>query len=227
MEVPMGETKIAPKKENFAGENIQKNEADDTRTKKDNWNLSLKIVIACLGLIIAIINCISIYQQYEQAKKINLIKFVIRDTEDIRNTLQKPFEGVWNYRVDFTLFHGKNELYESKGKAIFIWNPTNLNYDVYIGYSICKKGLQSVVVCGFLKGYIRADQSGWPISEKFQINMEYLERLGLPPEYDNINSRTFEVKVDTVEKSADGIHASYIRATTEDVSKKGTVYFIK
>jgi len=102
---------------------------------------------------------------------------VINDTTELRALLQKPFEGVWNYRIDFSIFFGRNENFVSTGKAIFLWNPAAIAYDVYIGYSIHSGWSDERVIAAFLGGSMKADYTGWP-SQEFEMNMQYLERVG-------------------------------------------------
>ena len=138
-----------------------------------------ELIIAVSSLLaVFIANVTSLIIQYQQVKRLNELQVTIRDVNDLRESLAKPLEGVWDYKLEFAKFFGdKDKPYESNGKAIIIWHSAGNYYDVYIGYGIKYQWGTEDVVTGLISGTLRTDEEGWP-EQPFELPMRYDHRTG-------------------------------------------------
>lgn len=116
---------------------------------------------------------------------------VIKDTKDIREAIKKPFEGVWQYQMSFTKFHGLDLEYQSTGTAVFNWIEETQSYEIFIGYSIHPKWAEEKFVAAFTRGSMRANSAGWP-SQSFEMSMRYEERVGRAGTFIDIDGNSHE-----------------------------------
>ncbi len=144
-------------------------------------------VISLLGVIAA--TTTTLIMQHRQSQRLDLLQASIRDTDELRESLRKPLEGVWEHRIEFSKYFGQNIKYNSSGKAIFVWQAANSNYAVYIGYGIKKEFGSEEVVSGFLTGTLQANKDGWP-AEPFEINLRYAHRTG-KGDFERVGVETF------------------------------------
>jgi hypothetical protein len=171
----------------------------------------LKLWIALISLLAALlVGGFSIYQSRMQSQHLQTVTVAIQDTEDIRNALKKPFEGVWQYRIVFSRYFGNEATYISSGTAIILWEPAKQQYQIFIGYSISKEWEKEKLVTGFLGGNFLADGQGWP-SENFEMPMRYLERTSVG-EFNNPNAAGFSFTKGSYKKSPDGKQVEQIFA---------------
>jgi hypothetical protein len=92
-----------------------------------------------------------------------LLQVAVTDTQSLRRALQKPLEGVWKYKEEYTMLHGLQGRWYGSGKAIFVWKPDEHRYDVYIWASVAKEHAPSITLLTFvLEGTLAADASGLP-----------------------------------------------------------------
>jgi hypothetical protein len=170
-----------------------------------------KLWIAITSIAAAfVVGVFSLFQFYIQSQRVQTVSAAIRDTEDIRAALQKPLEGVWQYRLAFSRYFGRDSRYISTGTAIFLWEPAKRQYQVFVGYSISKEWEKEKVVTGFLGGTLPADELGWP-APGFELAMKYLERTGTG-EFASPLSVTFTFTNGEYRKSPDGKRAEQVVA---------------
>ena len=110
-----------------------------TDTKPDTQitveRLKLWIAVSSLAAALAV-GVFSIYQSNLQSQRLRTVTVAIKDTDEIRTALQKPLEGVWQYRMVFSKYFGQDVTYIASGTAIILWDAAKQQYQVFIGYSI-------------------------------------------------------------------------------------------
>lgn len=184
----------------------------------------VKLWIAITSLAAAItVGVFSVYQSHLQSKRLQTVTIAIRDAEDIRLALQKPLEGIWQYRLDFSRYFGQSSVYVATGTAIFLWDPAKQRYQAFIGYSISQEYKTEKIVTAFLEGALRADELGWP-SEGFEISLKYLERTAVA-EFASPPAASFVFTDGRYDKSTDGKRAVRLTAHYENPRSLGTVTF--
>jgi hypothetical protein len=182
----------------------------------------MKLLIAVTSLVAAIaVGVFSVYQSHLQLQRLQTVTIAVRDTEDIRAALQKPFEGVWQYKIVFSRYFGQDACYISTGTAIFLWEPTKRQYQIFIGYSISKEWQNEKVVTGFLGGTLQADELGWP-PQGVEMPVKYLERTGIA-EFASPLAIGFTFTKGEFKKSQDGKQAVLMVMHYENSRSLGTM----
>jgi hypothetical protein len=150
-----------------------------------NTKKPLPVVIKRYELIIGVVSLVgalaatttSLIIQYRQAQRLDMLQVTIRNADDLRESLRKPLEGVWDFKLEFSKFFGQEAPYISTGKAIIVWRAASNDYVVYVGYGIKQQWGTEEIVTGFASGTLRANGDGWPV-EPFEIPMRYDYRTG-------------------------------------------------
>lgn len=116
--------------------------------------------IALLAAIVAGTN--------EIISQINIVKAAV---------LPKPLEGIWDYSMTYDYFHGEQGLWSANGKGIIMWRQDNIRYEIYLGAHVTPANETSPVLAGFTRGFIEADDAGWPTPPFKMENIRYISRL--------------------------------------------------
>lgn len=175
----------------------------------------LKLWIAVLSLAAALaVGVFSIYQSNLQSQRLRTVTVAIKDTDEIRTALQKPLEGVWQYRMVFSKYFGQDVTYIASGTTIILWDAAKQQYQVFIGYSIAKEWQHEKLVTAFVGGTLPADELGWP-PDNFNLAMKYMERTGVD-QFASPLAVGFTFDSGKYEKSADGKLAMQIKAHYEN-----------
>ena len=112
--------------------------------------------------------------------------------------LHKPFEGLWDYSMEYDFFHGKKGAWTANGKGIILWRQDDIRYEIYLGADVVPVNQSSPVLSGFSRGFIEADDDGWlPLPFKIE-NIRYISRMHkrdqkqMVPKY-SYNNCTFQL----------------------------------
>lgn len=166
----------------------------------------------------------SLFRQHQQAKRLGQMELIVRDTQEIRDALRKPCEGIWEYFLDYSRFHGPAGSWQANGKAVLLWRPGKSQYDVYIGANVTEMNNTTEVLVTFvLEGTLLTDASGWPRSNS-SFQLSYLARKGASKHQEPSNPRC---SYDTlsVTNSPDGLRVVQICARFKTHKTEGKVCF--
>ena len=106
-------------------------------------------------------------------------QIVVNDDIGLYNALRRPFEGKWQYEVEWEKFHGDTtNKYKSDGEALFLWSNKNkqYKYKIFIGYEI-KQHYEEPCVIAYAIGEWETDINGNPLDKK-HFQLEYGGRMG-------------------------------------------------
>jgi hypothetical protein len=174
-----------------------------------------ELVIALASLLAALVATItSLIIQYRQVQRLDELQITIRDTNDLRESLRKPLEGLWEYKLEFAKYFGQESPYISTGKAIIIWQPTSNDYGVYIAYGVKQQWGVEEVVTGFLSGTLRTNGDGWP-EEPFDLPMRYDHRTGKIG-FEHVIRESFSFTGGAIQRDASKKRATQIVMTYDD-----------
>jgi hypothetical protein len=187
-----------------------------------NTKKPLSVVVKRYELVIALISLVgalaatttSLIIQYKQSQRLDELQVTVRDTNELRESLRKPLEGVWEYKLEFTKYFGKEEPYVSTGTAIIVWRPASNDHEVYIVYGIKPKWGVEEVVTGFISGTLRTNGDGWP-EEPFEIPMRYIHRTGKVG-FERVIRETFSFVKGTIQRDATRRQAVQITMLYDD-----------
>ena len=180
----------------------------------------IKLWIGVMSLVAALsVGVFSIYQSYLQSQRLRTVTVAIKDTDEIRTALQKPLEGVWQYRLVFSKYFGEAATYNANGTAIILWDAAKQHYQIFVGYSICKEWENQKLVTAFVGGTLPADELGWP-TDNFNLPMKYIERTGVG-QFGSPLAVGFTFASGKYEKSPDGKLAMHIKAHYENPRSVG------
>ena len=99
----------------------------------------------------------------------------IKPIKDV--VLQKPFEGLWDYSMEYDFFHGEKGAWSANGKGIILWKQDDIRYEIYLGADVLSANQGFPVLAGFSRGFIEADADGG-LSLPFKIeNIRYISRM--------------------------------------------------
>ena len=147
--------------------------------------MPLTALTAAITLVVCVADLIASRQSFD---RIGLIDATIQDTDELRDALKKPLEGVWDYEMEYTRLPDREGNWIAKGTAIFIWTPSKLRYDVYLGASLSELGgSKAQLITWNLQSSLDGDQYGWP-SDKFDIIWEYKGHTSSVPEWESPGS---------------------------------------
>lgn len=137
---------------------------------KRSW-VQLAIEITTLFIV-----GISLYHTINEKKMTSEIK---DNTYSIRNSIEKPLQGVWNFESSFTKYFDEKDLEElgGIGKAFIIWGPDN-QYEILIGYEIVRnatKGPKITLTALTLKGSFNSKEDG-TVGEQFSMSFSRIAR---------------------------------------------------
>lgn len=117
-----------------------------------------KILGAALLVIAYFLSVVVNYLQFRKvSKEVNELKVVVKDTQEIRDALRKPLEGIWNVCGDFSMYHNADERHFTTGEMSFDWNPDKSIYDVLYVYGVQKVNYNDDVITCFSRGILHAD----------------------------------------------------------------------
>lgn len=141
----------------------------------NRWAVPLTAITAAITLVVALVDLIASKQGYERLGNIDA---VIKDTEQLRQALRKPLEGVWDYRADYSKFWGEDGKWLATGEAIFIWHPEAVRYEVFLGASLVDARMNAKpldLVTWRLHSNLSPGRNGQP-AEPFALIFRYLGR---------------------------------------------------
>ena len=81
-----------------------------------NWAVPLTALTAAITLVVAFADLFASMQGYERLGNIDA---TIRDTEELRQALRKPLEGIWDVTVDYSKFRDVEGRWLATGEAMF------------------------------------------------------------------------------------------------------------
>ena len=182
-----------------------------------------ELMIALVSLIGALTaTTTSLIIQFRQGQRLAELQVTIRDTNELREALRKPLEGVWEYKLEFPKYFGQETPYISTGKAIIVWRHASSDYEVYIGYGVKQQWGAEEVVTGFLSGTLRANPDGWP-DEPFALPMRYTHRTGKTG-FERVVREAFSFTNGSIQRDASKKQVVQITMTYDDnVSTAGKV----
>lgn len=93
------------------------------------------------------------------------------------NVIQKPFEGIWNFSIDYDHFHGRAGKWSARGEALITWRSSEQRYKIYFGADVFETGASAPELTGFSEGFIAADRDGWPAKPFTIENIRYIARM--------------------------------------------------
>ncbi|MFI3197506.1 MAG: hypothetical protein QX196_04200 [Methylococcaceae bacterium] len=133
-----------------------------------------KILGAALLVIAYFLSVVVNYLQFRKvSKEVNELKVVVKDTQEIRDALRKPLEGIWNVCGDFSMYHNADERHFTTGEMSFDWNPDKSIYDVLYVYGVQKVNYNDDVITCFSRGILHADYNGF-ISADQDITIDFV-----------------------------------------------------
>ncbi len=186
----------------------------DLRIKRYQFAIALTALMTALT-----VGCFTVIKVFYQEPYVPL--------EELEPLLRKPFEGRFEYILEFSIYKGikcEDDTYIANGVAFFDWDSEKSHYEVYIGYSVLREGdVESSVVTGYVLGYLKADESGWP-TEDFTMEMTFGGRTGQDG-FHKTTTKNYTYDKGTFKKSYDGRRAVTIQASYEGVASSGTVIF--
>lgn len=94
----------------------------------------------------------------------------IYNVSDLKKSLEKPFEGVWQVCGIFEKYQGVGKRHRSSGFATFVWNESQNVYDVYYTYSTEKDNDNIDMVTAICTGQARDVNGGQKIKLTMRIN---------------------------------------------------------
>lgn len=125
-----------------------------------------------------------------------------KDDETQIEISEKPLNGVWEYDVRFSKFHGIDKEFDSDGFLVLLWDEANGQYDVYHNYTINRSWqINEKVVTGFGTGVLaEVNSDGWP-DNPFSLELDYIGRTGIE-EFKSPGSTSYTLK-DLMYKTSD------------------------
>jgi hypothetical protein len=154
--------------------------------------------------------------------------------------IPKPLEGIWNYTVDYEIYHNEDYKKEPEkkkrmeGMAAFVWSTgakTN-GYDVLISakvYLVTDTTKKPIVVVSS-RNRLVTPESGGP-AKNLSMSGQYLARLSADSAYANVADTNYFYDNLKAQLSADGTHIDKITFDfrvpegSRQPSSKGTVMF--
>ncbi len=122
--------------------------------------------ISDLAPAIAIIaaNVTAVILQWIQLKNLRAelegTQLVVKDSAELRTVLQRPLEGIWSLKGEFTKFQGKNSMHFSSGQLTLLWDASKEHYAATYSYSVFPAGESHPLVTAICKGHSYGDVSG-------------------------------------------------------------------
>lgn len=191
------------------------------RTRKlteGQWALIAAVVTVAGGLLLVW------YQTSGASRKsqalLERFQATVRDTDELRKAVLRPFEGRWDYSMEWDTYFDVDSVKETDNKAgqffgvgvaHFEW--INERYRVLLGYEN-KTRAGDVLSVSFNTGEVNADADGH-VDQGTKITMNYLYRMGVE-DYD-LNGKV----VSTTQTTERGYH--YTIETVElDETGRGT-----
>ena len=81
----------------------------------NRWAVPLTAITAAITLIVAFADLVASKQGYDRLGNIDA---TIKDTEQLRQALRKPLEGVWNYKAEYDKFRDEEGNWIATGEAL-------------------------------------------------------------------------------------------------------------
>ena len=177
-------------------------------------------IIAFITNIIILIT--QVIQVYKLKKELRDVKIVINNTEDLREALKKPLEGMWEVRGVYTKFHNDIANYNSSGYVNFCWDDLHKKYDVYYVYSVRKEHATIDLVTSICSGIAIYNES---IKKNNKITMQM--KIDARCSNDNFNnsSKTFEYISNKIIKIDNRINKIEFIFSNSNV--EGTISFVR
>ena len=131
-----------------------------------------------LLVVTVVLTAYNVYQQYVHAQRLRLMEVVVRDTQSLRDSLRKPLEGVWDYKLEYDKFHDGEGSWEATGRCILTWRASKSSYDLFFGAEVVEENRPNrPIVTVLVEGRLGTEASGWP-EELATIDCKYLSRMG-------------------------------------------------
>jgi len=140
-------------------------------------------IIAITGILTLTAAIASFTASRQNKERLGQLATTITDTDQLRDALRKPLEGVWDYSMRYDRFHEADVVFEAFGKAIFIWRPSLSKYQIFIGASLIEESSNNgQIVTWLLETDLNANQAGWP-EEPFTLVCDYRGRTSSNPDW--------------------------------------------
>ena len=183
----------------------------------------LELFAFATAILVLIANAI---QLLRVRKEVREIKVVVKDTKEIRDALNKPLEGDWEVKGEFSKYQGQAVKHFSTGVVSFGWSPNEHRYNIKYIYSVRKARSDKDEITCFSKGTLSADYDGQLAGKtKLSINFEIHSRTSTP-DYKLAVSKHFSLEdgrlVKTTAERATQIQFKYQNDETE-----GTIKFVR
>ena len=193
---------------------------DKLKTKVTNGQYIMYFIYLCLLIFL------SIYQITQMVKKDNDY-VMINNSNDLRELLTKPLEGVWKYSVKWDKYNNTKDEYMSYGTAIFIWDYSKHSYSVHIAYSIQKIDTEeSSIVTAFLLGTLEANNKGYATGK--EILFDYKGRTrNCTEEGVNLGLSPHPIKMYNIDCTMNKNDVYQINAKYKSKKSEGTVTFTR
>lgn len=139
--------------------------------------------MAITGILTLAAALASFYASQQSNERLGQLSAVITDTDQLRDALRKPLEGVWDYSMRYDRFHEADGNFEAFGKAVFIWRPSLSKYQIFIGASLIDENADTgQIVTWLLETDLAANRNGWP-EEPFTLVCDYRGRTASNPDW--------------------------------------------
>lgn len=108
------------------------------------------VAASVIGVILQWLNIRSIKQELENAH------IVVKDGGDLRKILERPLEGIWVLRGEFSVFQGRSTPHFSAGYLILTWEAHRSRYSAVYVYSVREQhapfSVATAICTGFTSG---------------------------------------------------------------------------
>lgn len=164
----------------------------------------------------------AIIQVYKLKKELKDVKIVINNTSDLRQSLIKPLEGVWEVRGSYTKYHYVVAIHNCTGYAFFYWDDIYKRYNVYYAYSVRKEQESIDLVTAICNGIAVSDENG-KVGKKLVIQLTINSRSAI----DGVNyfSKIFEFTTNKLIKKEDKINR--LEFEFKNSKTEGVIKFIR
>ena len=169
----------------------------------EHWAVPLTALTALVTLVVAFADLFTSLQGNERLGKIDA---TIRDTEELRQALQKPLEGVWDVTFEYSKFRDVEGRWLATGEAMFFWRPGTQNYDVYVSASLIEVDLDAThgdLITWRFFSILPASRGH--IDEPFTLELKYVGRTSSVPEWGASGNMFARLENITTTKARDAV----------------------
>lgn len=179
-------------------------------------------VAGCLANLILLIT--HLVQMLKLQKEMKDVKIIVNNTSELKQSLNKPFEGSWEVRGIYSRYHDIEGVFNCAGFVNFLWNDSQKKYEVYYVYSVRKQQDLSDLVTAYCKGSATCNEEGNVDKDgKIHLLMTVINRSATD-QFINL-SNTFELVSSKITKTLNKYNE--IEFSFKNIKSEGTIKFVR